>query len=133
MSTHFTPPLIFLQVYSAHSDFLNNTPWDLAFNETIFGLPVDGSEVDQADQQGIWLPARPIVPCWQSFFYFDTRRADAVLGWNLFVAAMTPNDALRSSLITRIHKRASLFGSQRMGIFPLRYTLNGSDASGLAR
>ncbi len=132
MSTHFTPPLIFLQVYSAHSDFLNNTLWDLAFNETIFGLPVDEA------QAPIYLPGtphftRPIVPCWQFFFYFDTRRADAVLAWNLFVAAMTPNDALRSSLITRIHNRASLFGSQRMGIFPLRYSLNGTDMSGLAR
>jgi hypothetical protein len=127
MSTHFIPPLIFFQVYSAHSDFLNTTQRDLTFNETIFGFPTDDGLTF------VPITLNPIVSSWQFNFCFNTLRADAVLGWNLFVAAMTPNDALRSSLITRIHNRASLFGSQRMGIFPLCYTMNGSDVSGLAK
>jgi hypothetical protein len=127
MSTHLIPPLILFQVYNAHSDFFINTPWDLTFNQTIFGLPADDSLMT------VPTTFSPIVSSWQFNLCFNALRADAVLGWNLFVAAMTPNDALRSSLITGIHNRASLFGSQRMGIFPLCYTKNGSDVSGLAK
>ena len=60
--------------------------------------------------------------------------AAAVPDWNLFVAAMTSNVNLRSNLIRRVHNRASLFGSQNMGIFPYRYnSSDGSDLSGMAR
>ena len=37
------------------------------------------------------------------FLYFDTRRADTILGRDLFVTAMTPNDILRSRLVLRVH------------------------------
>ena len=62
------------------------------------------------------------------------RLADALPAWNLFVAAMTPDNDLRSSLISRVHNRASLFGSEEMGAFPVRYrSVDGSDISGMAR
>ena len=62
------------------------------------------------------------------------RLADTVPAWNLFVAAMTPNEDLQSGLISRVHNRASAFGSQDMGIFPVRYSsTNGSDISEMAR
>jgi hypothetical protein len=65
---------------------------------------------------------------------FDTHWADALPGWNLFVAAMTPNNDLCSNRIRRVHNRASLFGNQSLGIFPLRYdSTNASDLSGMAK
>ena len=55
-------------------------------------------------------------------------------GWNLFVAAMTPSNELRSDRITKVHNRASLFGNQSLGIFPVMYgSTDGSDVSGMAR
>ena len=60
--------------------------------------------------------------------------ANGVPAWNLFVAAMTPNNDLRANLISRVHNRASSFGSQNMGIFPVSYnSFNGSDVSGMAK
>jgi hypothetical protein len=62
--------------------------------------------------------------------------SDAVPGWNLFVAAMTPNNDLRLDLIKRVHDRALLSGNQRLGAFPLQYnSKDGSDisVSGLGR
>jgi len=60
------------------------------------------------------------------------RLANTVPAWNLLAAAMTPNNDLRLNLISRIHNRASSFGSQNMGIFPVRYdSFDGSDLSGL--
>jgi len=62
------------------------------------------------------------------------RLTNTVPAWNLFVAAMTPNNDLRSDLIRRVHNRASLFGRENMGIFPVRYgSFDGSDVSGMAR
>jgi hypothetical protein len=60
--------------------------------------------------------------------------ADAVPGWNLFVAAMTPNNDLRLDLIRRVHNRALLSGNHRLGAFPLQYdSKDGSDISGMGR
>jgi hypothetical protein len=68
------------------------------------------------------------------YWTFDTHWADALPGWNLFVAAMTPNNDLCLNRIGRVHNRASLFGNQSLGIFPLRYdSTNGSDMSGMAK
>jgi Domain of unknown function (DUF1793) len=57
---------------------------------------------------------------------------DVLLGWNLFVAAMTSNENLRSSLINSIHNRASYNTTD--GVFPLNYaTSDGVALSGQAR
>lgn len=57
---------------------------------------------------------------------------DVLLGWNLFVAAMTSNEDLRSSLINNVHNRASY--NTTAGVFPLNYaTSNGAAISGQAR
>ena len=51
---------------------------------------------------------------------------DVLVGWNLFVAAMTPYNDLRLNLIERIYNRSQLFASG--GVFPLSYySANGSD------
>ncbi|KAI9430129.1 hypothetical protein H4582DRAFT_2087538 [Lactarius indigo] len=42
-----------------------------------------------------------------------------VSSWNLFVAAMTPNQDLRTNLISRVHNRASYNISP--GVFPIEY------------
>ena len=63
-------------------------------------------------------------------------QADAVPGWNLFVAAMAQNISsnLSSNRIAEVYKRATLFGNQSLGIFPFRYASNdGSDISGMAK
>ena len=55
-----------------------------------------------------------------------------ILGWNLFVAAMTPNQDLRMNLISRIHNRASYNVSE--GVFPLNYdSTSGTTILGRAR
>ncbi|SRR6266404_4584506 len=55
-----------------------------------------------------------------------------VLGWNLFVAAMTSNQDLRTNLISRVHNRASF--NLSAGVFPFRYdSTHGSTILGGAR
>lgn len=65
-------------------------------------------------------------------FSFDFVQVDDFLGWNLFVAAMTSNQGLRSDLISRVHNRASFNVSA--GVFPLSYdSTHGSTILGVAR
>jgi len=121
----FISIFIGLQVYDAQSTFLNNIPPAEIYpaNETNFDLPVENVNADAS-----------ITVSSLYFIIFNTPFADAVLGWNLFVAAMTPNDDLRANRISRVHNRASLFGNQSMGAFPFRYDSgDGSDISGIAR
>ena|SRR6266702_2804142 len=55
-----------------------------------------------------------------------------LLGWNLFVAAMTSNQDLSTNLISRVHNRASFNVSA--GVFPLSYdSTHGSTILGVAR
>ena len=57
---------------------------------------------------------------------------DALLGWNLFVAAMTSDGDLRSDLIKNVHNRASY--NATAGVLPLNYaTSSGLAISGQAR
>jgi hypothetical protein len=57
---------------------------------------------------------------------------DPVSGWNLFAAAMTSIQGLRSDLISRVHTRAST--SNIAGVFPLYYdSSNGTSLQGIAR
>ena len=53
-------------------------------------------------------------------------------GWNLFAAAMTTNQDLRSQLISKVHNRASLNTSAN--VFPVNYgSADGSTLQGAAR
>ena len=55
-----------------------------------------------------------------------------LLGWNLFVAAMTSDKDLRTNLISRVHNRASFNGG--VGAFPLSYeNTYGFTIQGVAR
>jgi hypothetical protein len=55
---------------------------------------------------------------------------DIYLGWNLFAAAMTTNEDLRSLLISKVHSQASLNSS--VGVFPVNYgSADGSAPQGL--
>ena len=50
------------------------------------------------------------------------------------MAAMTPNSNLRSDLIRRVHDRASIYGNQSIGAFPIRYnSIDGADLLGIGR
>ncbi|KAI9447112.1 hypothetical protein BJY52DRAFT_375069 [Lactarius psammicola] len=77
-------------IYSGQSSFINNLTLTSTFSN--FGMPVDSLGLD------------PSV---------------AVSSWNLFVAAMTQNQDLRTNLISRVHSRASYNASA--GVFPLNY------------
>ena len=58
--------------------------------------------------------------------------ANVVLGWDLFVAAMTSNQDLRADLISRVHNRASY--NLSAGVFPTEYDSTfGSTIQGGAR
>ncbi|KAI9513397.1 hypothetical protein F5148DRAFT_990760 [Russula earlei] len=94
--------LVELSVYNAHSSFILNT----ALNSTPsdFGLPVDN-------------------------VFTDT--VVAVSSWNLFVAAMTTDQGLRSNLISRVHNKA--FSNASVGVFPVIYdSLHGTTIQGAA-
>ncbi|KAI9433020.1 hypothetical protein H4582DRAFT_1820406 [Lactarius indigo] len=55
-----------------------------------------------------------------------------ISSWNLFVAAMSSNQDLRTNLISRVHNRASFNTSA--GVFPLSYdSTHGSTILGVAR
>ncbi|KAI9456365.1 hypothetical protein BJY52DRAFT_1171492, partial [Lactarius psammicola] len=77
-------------VYDGQSSFIDNLTLTSTFSN--FGMPVDSLGLD------------PSV---------------TVSSWNLFVAAMTPNQNLRTNLISRVHNRASYNVST--GVFPLNY------------
>jgi len=123
--THFISIFVDLQVYDGQSNFLNNIPPvdNLPSNETIFNLPVEDIDTD------VFITVSGLY-----FFIFDTPFADLALGWNLFVAAMTPNNDLRVNCISRVHNQALLFGNQSIGAFLFRYNgSDGSDISGIGR
>lgn len=54
--------------------------------------------------------------------------ADAALAWNMFAAAMTSDDELRSILIARLNNRANLNNTSGVGAFPLFYNNNNGSA-----
>jgi hypothetical protein len=81
-------------------------------------------------------PLITLVPALQSQYLvsesiFVSSQLTAFAGWNLFVAAMTSNNDLRSNLIERIYNRSHLFSESTAGAFPLVYnSANGSDIQG---
>ena len=69
-----------------------------------------------------------------TFTKFQVLSSDpqAVLGWSLFVAAMTTNQGLRSGLISRVSNRAS--STNTSGVFPVYYNSgDGTTEQGVAR
>ena len=72
-----------------------------------------------------------IVSSWY-FYGPQVLLADPVLGWNLFAAAMTTNQDLRSRLISKVHNRLSFNTSA--AVFPVNYRSDGgSTLQGVAR
>ncbi|KAI9459208.1 hypothetical protein BJY52DRAFT_1119183 [Lactarius psammicola] len=90
-------------VESSVGSFINNLTLTSSFSN--FGMPVDSLSSDISV---------------------------AISSWNLFVAAMTSNQDLRTNLISRVHSRASFNTSA--GVFPLSYdSTRGSTILGGAR
>ncbi|KAH9063197.1 hypothetical protein EDB87DRAFT_1805777 [Lactarius vividus] len=77
-------------VFDGQSSFIDNLALNSSFSN--FGMPVDSLSGDTS-----------IV----------------ISSWNLFVAAMSSNQDLRTNLISRVHNRASFNTSA--GVFPLSY------------
>ncbi|KAF8260626.1 hypothetical protein EI94DRAFT_1747935 [Lactarius quietus] len=77
-------------VYSGQSSFIDNLTLTSSFSK--FGMPVDNLGSDT----GV-----------------------AVSSWDLFVAAMTSDQNLRTDLISRVHNRASF--NESAGVFPTEY------------
>jgi hypothetical protein len=65
-------------------------------------------------------------------YKFQVLSADPVSGWNLFAAAMTSNQGLRSELITKVFNRAN--NRTIPGVFPVYYGSSlGQALQGVAR
>ncbi|KAH9017578.1 hypothetical protein EDB85DRAFT_2076084 [Lactarius pseudohatsudake] len=96
-------------IFEGQSNFIDSIT---GFSNFKFGLPIDSLSVDVT------------VAVSSRIFIF--------LSWNLFVAAMTSNQDLRTNLISRVHNRASFNASA--GAFPLYYdSTNGSTVLGRSR
>ncbi|KAH9968154.1 hypothetical protein BC827DRAFT_1122730 [Russula dissimulans] len=94
--------LVESSVYNGHSSFIDNVTLTSSFSN--FGMPVDNILQD----------------------------TDPAIGWDLFTAAMTPSQDLRSNLIARVHNRASFNTST--DVFPFSYSSSdGSTVLGAAR
>ena len=107
------------QVYDGQSNFIDNMLSNST--STKFGMPVDNLNTDTSIALSSWY-----------LYNVYILLADDVLGWNLFAAAMTPNQSLRSQLISKVHNRASFNTSA--GAFPVEYnSADGSSVQGVAR
>ncbi|KAH9996263.1 DUF1793-domain-containing protein [Russula vinacea] len=92
--------LVESSVYDGQSSFINNLALTSAFSK--FGMPVDSVNSDT----GVVMSS-----------------------WNLFAAAMTTDEDLRSQLIGKVHNRASFNISA--GVFPVNYgSVDGSTLQG---
>ena len=115
----FFADLYRFQVYNGQSNYLVNMTSDSTFGN--FGMPVDNILTDTS-----------IAVSSQYFITFGAQSTDSVLGWNLFAAAMTTNEGLRSKLLLMVHTRASYNVSA--GVFPVDYgSADGSTLGGVAR
>ena len=116
----FIAPPDELQVYDGHSSFINNLVLTSDFG--YFGMPVDNVTTDTSIA----------VSSWYFHNFFQVLSSDPILGWSLFVAAMTTNQGLRSELISRVSNRAS--STNTSGIFPVYYSSgDGTTVQGVAR
>ncbi|KAI9459211.1 hypothetical protein BJY52DRAFT_387895 [Lactarius psammicola] len=89
-------------VFNGQGSFIDNVTLTSDFSN--FGMPVDSLSTDTSV---------------------------GLSSWNLFVAAMTSNQNLRTNLISRVHNRASFNASA--GVFPLIYdSTHGSTILGVA-
>ena len=108
------------QVYDGYSSFIDNLVLTSDFG--YFGMPSDN--VAPTD-------TRVAVSSWY-FHRFQVLSFDPVLGWSMFAAAMTPNQGLRSELISRVSNRAS--STNTSGVFPVYYgSGDGITTQGVAR
>ena len=82
------------QVFDGQSAFIDYLILTSTF--TNFGMPVDNLGSD----------TNTVVSSWYSCTS-DVVWANVVSGWDLFVAAMTSDQDLRTNLITRVHNQAS--------------------------
>jgi hypothetical protein len=60
-----------------------------------------------------------VLPYLVSSHTIEVVSANLILGWDLFVAAMTSNQSLCMDLISRVHNRASF--NMSTGVFPTKY------------
>ena len=107
------------QVYDGHSNFIFN----ILMNSDLgsFGLPVDNA---------VPTDTNVTVSSWY-FYNSEILLPDLVIGWSLYVAAMTSNPGLRSQLILRVYNRVT---SSIPGVFPVYYDSgNGTSLQGIAR
>ena len=66
------------------------------------------------------------------FNYHQTLLSDPIPGWNFFMVAMTPNQALRSALLLNVYHRTVY--SELPGAFPVYYdSANAATLGGVAR
>jgi len=125
--TYFISIFIVPQVYDGHSNFLLNL--SVGFNHTNGSLKLPIGNVTP-----VFYDTGTIIVSSLYFHILVTPFAHTVPGWNLFAAAMTPNNYLCLNLIKGIHDRASLYGNRSLGAFPLRYgRINDADVSGMGR
>ena len=82
-----------LQVYAGHSNFINNLVSNSNFSN--YGMPIDSADTNVA------------VSSWCSYNSYILL-PDLVIGWSLFVAAMTNDQGLRSELISRVSDRSTI-------------------------
>ncbi|KAI0292858.1 hypothetical protein BC826DRAFT_1186270 [Russula brevipes] len=61
-------------------------------------------------------------------YYPNVTEDTTVSAWNMFAAAMTSDDELRSILIARLNNRANLNNTSGVGAFPLLYDNNNGSA-----
>jgi len=106
-----------LQIYQGQSDFLKTL---MVQNQTIdeFGFRIDNTTVMNQNFT--------VTPGWY-LCTFDALFTDTVLffpGWNLFAAAMTSDDDLRSRLIDTIYNQAYQHTTWRVGAIPLFYIVD---------
>ena len=107
------------QVYRGQSNFIDGLTLTSTFSN--FGLPVD----NLGSNTGVAISS-------QSTHSLEAVSANVVSDWDLFVAAMTSDQSLRTDLISRVHNRASYNVST--GVFPTEYnSTSGSTTLGAAR
>jgi hypothetical protein len=80
------------QVYNGHSNFINNLVSNSNFSK--FGMPIDNA---------VPTDTSAAVSSWYLYASYILSLTPLSLGWSLFVAAMTTNEALRSALIANVY------------------------------
>jgi hypothetical protein len=110
------------QVYIGHSDFINNLVSNSNFSK--YGMPIDNT-----------VPTDTSVAASSRYLYdyYILSLIPLSLGWSLFVAAMTPNQGLRSALISSVFNE-TILSPAGQSTFAVYYdTANGTPLQGAYR